>query len=158
MKHRLPVPLKYAQSGLFVAAGILLGLDLLTSEPELHLPQKGRLRTITFVLLAVTALYPVIGLLRGHSRSQLIYPGTLPCGSTAFALVILSASLPRVNKPVYILLLLWAIPFAPLIQIPVFKVYEDSIMVIIGLYALIRLITAWHSQKRTAKEGTIKQL
>jgi len=35
------------------------------------------------------------------------------------------------------LLLLWAIPFPILIQIPQFGAYEDGIMVVLGVYALV---------------------
>lgn len=54
-------------------------------------------------------------------------------------LVILSMSLPKVNKAPYVLLLVWAIPFAPLVQIPQFRVYEDVIMFVIGIYASFML-------------------
>lgn len=137
---KLVAPLKYVQGGLFIIIGILLAIDIFNSQSELRFPTKGVSRNIAYALLIIVALYPVIGLLRGHSPMQLIYPGTLPCGSTAFALVILSASLPKVSKLPYILLLVWAIPFAPLIQIPQFKVYEDIIMFAIGVYALVQLV------------------
>lgn len=144
----LPSPLKYFQGSLFIAIGILLVIDVFTNWSILQLPSKGTKRNITYILLVLTALYPVWGLLRGHNFMQLIYPGTVPCGSTAFALIILAASLPKVNKAPYVLLLVWAIPFAPLIQIPKFRVYEDAIMLIVGIYALVMLIsTSLHKEK-----------
>lgn len=144
----LPSPLKYFQGSLFIAIGILLVIDIFTNWSTLQFPSKGTKRNITYILLILTALYPVWGLLRGHSFMQLIYPGTVPCGSTAFALIILTASLPKVNKVPYVLLLIWAIPFAPLIQIPKFRVYEDAIMFVVGIYALVMLIsTSLHKEK-----------
>lgn len=137
---KLPSPLNFVQGGLFIVIGILFSVDIVTGWSFLSFPPKGIQRNITYALLIVVALYPVFGLLRGHNFAQLIYPGTLPCGSTAFALVILSASLPKVNKAIYVLLLIWAIPFAPLIQIPQFKVYEDIIMFATGMYALVILV------------------
>jgi hypothetical protein len=143
---KLPSPLKYFQGGLFITIGILFAIDVFTGWSELKLPKSGKRRYITCILFVLTALYPVFGLLRGHEYTQLIYPGTLPCGSTAFALVVLSASVQKVNKLTYILLLVWAIPFAPLIQIPQFKVYEDAIMFLIGIYSLGVLLI--HLKKR----------
>lgn len=57
--------------------------------------------------------------------------------------ILLAASLPRVNKVLYVLLLFWAIPFAPLIQIPRYGVYEDAIMFCVGINALVRLVKTW---------------
>lgn len=151
---KLPSPLKYFQGSLFITIGALLAIDVFTNWSELSFPSKGIKRNITYLMLAITALYPIVGLLRGHELMQLIYPGTVPCGSTAFALVILSMSLPKVNKVPYVLLLVWAIPFAPLIQIPQFKVYEDAIMFVIGVYALIMLLINIKSKKST--EGYIE--
>jgi len=148
----LPAPLKYVQSGLFIAAGVLFFIDIIRNRSMLRIPLKEKHSAAALLLLIVVALYPILGLLRGHNVTQLIYPGTLPCGSTAFALVILAASLPCAGKPVCLLLLIWAIPFAPLIQIPVFKVYEDAIMVLTGIYTLIRLISTYRIQMKE-KEG-----
>lgn len=145
---KLPSPLKYFQGGLFIAIGILFAIDVFTNWSMLQFSPKGIRRNITYTLLILTVLYPVVGLLRGHEFMQLIYPGTVPCGSTAFALIILSASLPKVNKAPYILLLVWAIPFAPLIQIPKFKVYEDVIMFVIGIYALIVFLINIYKEKK----------
>lgn len=149
---KLPSPLKYFQGGLFIAIGILLVIDVFTNWSALQFPSKGIRRNITYILLILTALYPVVGLLRGHDFMQLIYPGTVPCGSTAFALIILAASLPKVNKVPYVLLLVWAIPFAPLIQIPKFKVYEDAIMFVVGIYALISLLINRYTKKKMEQQ------
>jgi hypothetical protein len=40
----------------------------------------------------------------------------------------------------YLLLLFWAIPFSPFIQIPKYGFYEDGIMFAIGVYSLIWLL------------------
>lgn len=135
-----PSPMKYFQSFLFVMIGLLFAIDIFTKKTSFTIPPKGFTRTTTIVFLIITFLYPVFGMLFGRSQFQLICPGTLPCPTTAFALALLSASLPNVNKVVYTLLLIWAIPFPPMIQIPMYKVYEDSIMLMVGLYALVMLL------------------
>jgi hypothetical protein len=43
----------------------------------------------------------------------------------------------------HILLLFWAIPFAPLIQIPRYGVYEDTIMLTAGICSLVMLVRNW---------------
>ena len=136
----LPSPLRFIQGSLFVVIGLLLGIDAISGKTEIKLSNQKIEKNITLLLLFVIATYPFIGMLRGHSVYQLVYPGTLPCATTALTLLLLSTALPNTNKGAYILLLIWAIPFAPLIQIPVFKVYEDIIMFVIGLYSLIALI------------------
>jgi hypothetical protein len=87
--------------------------------------------------------YPLFGIAFGHHFPSLIIPGTFPCPTTAFGLIMLTTALPRVNKIAYILLLLWAIPFPPFIQIPKYGVYEDAIMFISGIYSLILLLRYW---------------
>ena len=144
----LPSPLRFIQGGLFIVIGILLLIDAIKGKTALRLPESTLLRNLTLALMLLIASYPFIGLLRGHSVLQLVYPGTLPCATASLTLLLLSTALPKTNKPAYILLLVWAIPFAPLIQIPVFTVYEDLIMFIIGIYALIRLLFTYAKSKR----------
>lgn len=137
-----PSPLKYFQGALFISIGILLFIDLITKKTVFSFPKK-RARKISFIsLLIVVQLYPIVGLILGRTEDTCIYPGTFPCATTALALVFFSAALPKANKWIYGLLLIWAIPFAPLIQIPKYHVYEDSIMFIIGVYTLIYLIVS----------------
>lgn len=142
----LPSPLRFIQGGLFLAIGILLGIDSILGKTKLSLPQKPIIRNLTVIFLLLTATYPLIGLMRGHSIFQLVYPGTLPCGTAALSLIMLSTALPKTNKAACVLLLIWAIPFAPFIQIPVFKVYEDAIMFIVGIYVLITFIVQLKKQ------------
>jgi hypothetical protein len=44
------------------------------------------------------------------------------------------------------LLALWAIPFPLFIQIPKFGVYEDAIMLVLGIYALVMLVVHWREE------------
>jgi hypothetical protein len=134
-----PSPLRQFQGTLFITIGILLVVDIFTKKTYLIFPKDGSKRCITIVFLLIVVFYPMAGLVLGRSVNQLIYPGTLPCATTAFTLVLLSSSLPKINKLTYSLLLVWAIPFPPLIQIPKYQVYEDGIMFVIGIYSLIVL-------------------
>ncbi len=153
-----PSPQKQIQGALFIIIGILFAIDIFTNKMHLTIPKSGFKRRITILLLLIIALYPMVGMISGHSFDKLIYPGTLPCPTTAFALVLLIGSLPKINKIVYSLLLVWAIPFPPLIQIPKYHVYEDSIMFLIGVYALIALILSIKKSRKKADLKSYKEL
>lgn len=77
----------------------------------------------------------------GRPSSGWIILGAFPCPTTALALVFMATSIPLKRRWLYLvtmgLLLLWAIPFPILIQIPQFGAYEDGIMVVLGVYALV---------------------
>lgn len=153
-----PSPLKQVQGSLFVAIGVLFAIDIFTRKTSFTIPKRGPKRIVTITLLLVVLVYPVVGVISGHGVDKLIYPGTLPCPTTAFALVLLTCALPKVNKATYLLLLVWAIPFAPLIQIPKYHVYEDGIMFVVGVFALIALIRSIIKGKRHVKLKAHKQL
>jgi hypothetical protein len=79
------------------------------------------------------------GLLAGRPSSDWII-----CPTTALALLFMALATPQKRRSLYLvtmgLLLLWAIPFPILIQIPQFGAYEDGIMVVLGVYALVGLL------------------
>jgi predicted pyridoxine 5'-phosphate oxidase superfamily flavin-nucleotide-binding protein len=135
-----PSPLRQIQGMLFITIGTLFIIDVFINRTQLVIPRKGLKRNLTIISLLIVSLYPVIGIILGHPYNHLIYPGTFPCPTTAFTLILLANSLPRISKIIYILLLIWAIPFPPLIQIPKYHVYEDSIMFLAGVYALFFFI------------------
>jgi hypothetical protein len=113
---------------------------------DFHLPANSLQRGITLGLLLIVQCYPVIGMVLGRPLQETIVPGTFPCPTTAMALVLLGTSVPRVDKVLYILLLFWAIPFAPFIQIPRYGVYEDTIMFGVGIYAFVMLVRHWKAK------------
>jgi predicted pyridoxine 5'-phosphate oxidase superfamily flavin-nucleotide-binding protein len=135
-------PLKYIQGTAFITIGLFLAIDIFTKRTQFAFPKNGFIRYSTIGLLIVVAIYPVVGVILGRSINELIYPGTLPCATTALALIFFSAALPKANKATYALLLVWALPFAPLIQIPKYHVYEDGIMFGVGVYALIAFVVS----------------
>jgi len=100
----------------------------------------------------ILGVYPLIALLQGRPFSQWIIPGTFPCPTTALALVFMATTSSARRRWLYLvtvcLLLIWAVPFPIMIQIPRFGVYEDSIMLAIGIYSLIMLIANARKAKR----------
>ena len=133
----------YFFGSLFIIVAILFGVDVFRARMEFHLPTVTRQRYVTLLLTLIVLCYPIFSIAFGHRFPRVIIPGTFPCPTTALALMLLTTALPRVDKIIYIILLFWAIPFPPFIQIPKYGVYEDGIMLGIGIYSLIMLVTNW---------------
>lgn len=132
-------PMKDAQGGLFLAIGALYIVDIFNKKSVFVLPKSKLQKIVTLVLLSLTFLYPVFGLLEGHDLHHLIFIGTLPCATTALGLILCSTSVRRVNKVLYVLMLVWALPFPLAVQVPKYGVYEDLIMFASGIFAVVML-------------------
>lgn len=128
---------------LFISIAVFFCIDIFRKKFEFQIPEIRWQRYLMGILLLTTIFYPLAGFLIGHIYPSAIFLGTFPCSTTALALILLSFSVPNVDIKPYILLLIWAIPFPILIQIPKFGVYEDSIMLISGLFAIGFLIKNW---------------
>ena len=137
------LPARYLQAFLFIIIAVLFAVDLFRGKIEFKRPEIGWKTFLAGCLLLITFLYPVVGMLVGHYYPKMIVAGTFPCPTTALALVLFVVAIPKVDRMLYILLLIWAVPFPIFIQIPKFGVYEDSIMLGIGIYSLIMLIKNW---------------
>ena len=133
---------------IFIIVSVLLAVDLFRQKMQFSLPHAGWRKYATLALMLLVFCYPLFGIVFGHHFARLIIPGTFPCPTTALGLLMLTTALPRVDKIAYILLLLWAIPFPPFIQIPKYGVYEDAIMFISGVYSLILLLRYWKVGKK----------
>jgi hypothetical protein len=78
--------------------------------------------------------------------------GVFPCPTTVFALALLAAATPKVDKKIYILLLVWALPSIGKC-FGVLDLYEDCILFVAGVYGLTVLVKYW---KAIGKEGREK--
>ena len=98
--------------------------------------------TILWVLLAFS--YPLIGWAMGH-----VYPKTctpmMPCPLTVFALALVAAAAPKVDRKAYTFLLPWALMGLPKC-LGALDCYEDCILFAAGVYYLIVLIKSWKTQ------------
>jgi hypothetical protein len=137
----------YFFGALFTLVGVLFALDIYRKKMEFRLPEVTWQKYLTIFLMLIVICYPLFSMAFGHYFPKLIIAGTFPCPTTAFALLLLTAALPRVDKIIHGILLFWAIPFPVFIQIPKYGVYEDSIMLVIGIYSLVMLIKNWKSDK-----------
>jgi hypothetical protein len=68
----------------------------------------------------------------------------MPCPLTVFALTMVTAASPKVDKKIFILLLPWALAALPKC-FGVLDCYEDCILFASGVYGLIILIKDWKS-------------
>jgi len=137
---------------LFVLVAILFAVDLFRGKIQFRHPEPQWQKYLTLALVLIVFSYPLFSLVFGHNFPAVIIPGTFPCPTTALALLLLTTALPRVDKIMYSILLFWAIPFPPFIQIPTYGVYEDSIMFIVGIYSLVMLVRHWKNDSIGRRE------
>jgi hypothetical protein len=133
-------------SALFMAMAILFMVDTFRQKLDFRLSEASLNKGLTLGLSALVFSYPLISMALGRPWEKALVPGAFPCPTAALALVVLATSLPRVDRFLYILLLFWAIPFAPFIQIPRYGVYEDMVMFGVGIYALVMLVRHWKAK------------
>ena len=146
----------YFFGSLFTLVAILFAVDLFRGRIQFHHPEPQWQKYLTLTLVLIIFSYPLLSLVFGHYFPRVIIPGTFPCPTTALALLLLTTALPRVDKIMYIILLFWAIPFPPFIQIPKYGVYEDTIMFVVGIYSLVMLVWHWKNEgvgRRVEEKG-----
>jgi hypothetical protein len=131
----------YVLGSVFMLVSVLFAVDLFRQKMRFSLPTPGWRRHATWVLTLLVFCYPLFGLASGHSFSSLLMPGAFPCPTTALGLLLLTTALPQVDRIIYVLLLLCAIPFTPFVQIARYGVYEDVILLGTGIYSLALLLT-----------------
>jgi len=126
---------------LFILTAFLFVVDVFAKKIDLRLPNVKwqRYATIFWVLLAF--LYPFVGFALGHHYPQTILP-VAPCPLTTFTIALVAAAIPKVDKKVYVLLLLWALMSLPKC-LGALECHEDCILFGAGVYGLVMLIKHW---------------
>jgi hypothetical protein len=140
----------YFVGSAFIVVSALFAVDCFRQKMQFSLPTVRWERNTTLALLLLVFCYPLFGTALGHSLTGLLVPGTFPCPTVALALLLLTTALPQVDRIIYILLLLCAIPTTPFVQIARYGVYEDTILLATGIYSLIMLCRYWKAEKLTA--------
>lgn len=133
----------YFFGSLFTLVAILFAVDLFRDRIQFRHPEPTWQKYLTLALMLIVFCYPLISLISGHYFPKTLIPGAFPCPTAALALLLLTTALPRVDKIMYVILLFWAIPFPPFVQLPRYGVYEDTVMFIVGIYSLIMLVRHW---------------
>ena len=133
----------YFFGSIFIVVSVLFVVDMFRQKMQFAFPTVGWRMYATFFLLLLVFCYPLFGIMSGRGFTSLIMPGTFPCPTTALGLLLLTIALPQVDKIIYILLLFFAIPFTPFVQIAKYGVYEDLILFTAGIYSLVLLVRYW---------------
>jgi hypothetical protein len=136
----------YFVGAVFVVVSLLFAADLFRQKMQFSLSTARWRKSATFVLMLLVFCYPLFGIALGHSFASLIMPGAFPCPTTALGLLLLTTALPQVDKVIYTLLLLCAIPSTPFVQIAKYGVYQDTILLAVGIYSLFLLWRYWKAE------------
>jgi hypothetical protein len=149
------LPAHNIQAMLFLSLSVLFAIDLFTDSTHFSIPPTPLRRNLTLIGFGLVLAYPLVGLLLGRPPSKWIIPGTFPCPTTALALIFMATTFPAKRRGLYAitlgLLLIWAIPFPIMIQIPKFGVYDDGIMLAAGIYSLVVYVIYWVKITRKKK-------
>ena len=141
---RNPVSM-FTGAPLFIAVSVLFAVDIFTKKTKFRLPGAKWKRGLTIVWLLLVALYPLVGwVFVGHAYPRTLLP-LFPCPLTVFALALVAAAAPNVDKKVFIALLPWALMGLPKC-FGALDCYEDCILFAAGVYGLIVLIKNWKAR------------
>ena len=136
-----PSPFSYLGTVLFVIISILFAIDIFMKKIEFRLPDMKHMKYLTLFLILLVFLYPFIGYALGH-----VYPKTctplMPCPLTVFAIALVAAAMPKIDKKVFVALLPWALLGLPKC-LGVSDCYEDCILFITGVYGIGILAKKW---------------
>ncbi len=126
---------RYFAGPLFVVCAALFAWDIRAGHITFALPPERWRRIGTWTLLVLTLLYPLVSFLLGHRYPRLTTP-VMPCPLTVYALALLTAAFPLVDKRLYALLLVWAALGLPK-MFGLFDVREDTILFAAGVYGAL---------------------
>ena len=126
---------------LFIALALLFALDIRGKKTHFRPPGTAWKRGLTLFWIVLVFLYPLIGWPLGHIYPQTLLP-IFPCPLTVFAIALVAAAAPEVDKKVFILLLPWALMALPKC-FGALDCYEDCILFASGLYGLVELVRNW---------------
>jgi hypothetical protein len=141
---RNPVSM-FTGAPLFIVVAALFAVDIFTKKTKFHLSDAKWKRGLTIVWLLLVALYPLVGwAFLGHAYPKTLLP-LFPCPLTVFAIALVAAATPNVDKKVFIALLPWALMGLPKC-FGALDCYEDCILFAAGVYGLIVLIKNWKAR------------
>ena len=126
---------------LFIFLAILFAVDIFAKKTEFRFPDVKWRKWSTALWILLVFLYPLIGLPLGHTYPRMLTP-VMPCPLTVFALAMVAAAAPKVDRKLYILLLPWALAGLPKC-LGALDCYEDCILFAAGVYGLTLLVKDW---------------
>jgi hypothetical protein len=139
---------------LFLLLSLLFVMDIWTKKTHFQPPEATWKKGLTSLWLVLVFLYPLIGWPLGH-----VYPRTLlpmfPCPLTVFAIALVAAAAPNVDRKVLILLLPWALMALPKC-FGALDCYEDCLLFASGVYGLVELIRNWWPRQAEGREEPLQ--
>jgi hypothetical protein len=138
---------------LFIILSLLFAVDISTKKTRFRPPETKWKKGLTISWLVLVFLYPVIGWPLGHVFPKALLP-VFPCPFTVFAIALVAAAAPNVDKKIVILLLPWALMGLPKC-FGALDCYEDCILFASGVYGLVELIRNWKTQQAEVVEGPL---
>jgi hypothetical protein len=140
---------------LFIIVSLLFVVDIWTNRTHFRPPEARWKKVLTVSWIVLVFLYPLIGWPLGHAYPQMLLP-MFPCPLTVFAIALVAASAPNVDKKVFALLLPWALLALPKC-FGALDCYEDCILFASGVYGLVELIRYWNPQKARVQEERLAE-
>jgi hypothetical protein len=137
---------------LFILVSGLFALDIRAKKTHFQPPEATWKKGLTLFWIALVFLHPVLGWPLGHGYPQTLLP-MLPCPLTVFAIALVAAAAPQVDKKIFVLLLPWALMALPKC-FGALGCYEDCILFASGVYGLVELIRNWKTRGAGVREGT----
>jgi hypothetical protein len=131
---------------LFLLVSLLFAVDIRGKRTHFRPPEATWKKGLTLFWIVLAFLYPLIGLPLGHGYPRMLLPA-FPCPLTVFAIALIAAAAPEVDKKVFVLLLPWALLALPKC-FGVLDCYEDSILFASGVYGLVELIRNWKPRQK----------
>jgi hypothetical protein len=135
---------------LFIVVTVLFAVDVFAKRTAFRLPEGRWMRGLTILWILSVFLYPVLGWPLGHTYPRVALP-MMPCPLTVFAIALVAAAAPRVDKKVFVFLLPWALLGLPKC-FGALDCYEDCVLFASGVYGLIVLVRNWRAE---SARGTV---
>ncbi len=127
----------------YLVLASLFIIDIFRAKIEFKLPEtNGKKYFVLFLIISAFVLYPVIEYISGHSYPRIPLFGVAPCPTIIFSLALLIGSIPKVNKKIFILLIIPAISYGFIVPITL-GVWADLILLVAGIYGLVMLMKSW---------------
>lgn len=142
---------RYFGAPLFSILTLIFIADIFTKKTSFQFPEAKWKKGATIFWLLLVVLYPVFGLPLGHTYPKMLTP-VMPCPLTVFAIAMVTAASPKVDRALFILLLPWALAGLPKC-LGALDCYEDCILFLAGVYGLILLIKDWKAIAAVPKPG-----
>jgi hypothetical protein len=127
---------RFLGAPVYISIGVMFLIDIWWKRIEFAIPIEGKKKGLTIFLFLIYLLYPLVSYLIGHSYPRIVLY-LMPCPLVYYTTVLLSANINKVNSFIYYLLIFWGMTGLPK---AIFGAYEDLILFLGGIYALILLI------------------